>query len=191
MGAPLIACTITRLLIDLNRSLGHPRLYSEVTRAASAPVREEILRRYYLPYRQRVEAQIADMIGKGCRVVHISSHSFTPVLEGQNRNADVGLLYDPRRAPEVALCKRCRAALTSSAPQLRVRYNYPYTGRSDGFTSYLRRRFALDQYAGVELEFNQIHLLSNRSSWTRLRATIAHALCEALDGWDAAWDGLT
>ena len=34
--APLVASTVSRLLIDLNRSVGHPQLFSAVTRAAPA-----------------------------------------------------------------------------------------------------------------------------------------------------------
>ena len=33
--APLFVSTVSRLLVDLNRSIGHPRLYSEATRTAS------------------------------------------------------------------------------------------------------------------------------------------------------------
>src|SRR6267142_572465 len=32
--APLVASTVSRLLIDLNRSIGHPQLFSTMTRAA-------------------------------------------------------------------------------------------------------------------------------------------------------------
>jgi Predicted N-formylglutamate amidohydrolase len=53
--APLFVSTVSRLLVDLNRSLGHPRLYSEATRTASKELRREILQAHYLPYRNQVE----------------------------------------------------------------------------------------------------------------------------------------
>ena len=46
LDAPLVAATVSRLLIDLNRSVGHPHVYSEMTRAADPELREEIARRY-------------------------------------------------------------------------------------------------------------------------------------------------
>src|SRR3569832_2419700 len=58
LDAPLFAATVSRLLIDLHRSLLHPKLYSEATRPASEAVRQEIWQRNYLPYRTKVEAQI-------------------------------------------------------------------------------------------------------------------------------------
>jgi predicted N-formylglutamate amidohydrolase len=176
----LFVATISRLLIDLNRSVGHPKLYSEATRLAPAGVRQEILQAHYLPYRNQVESYIAKEIAKGRRVVHISSHSFTPVLDGEVRNADIGLLYDPGRAAEARLCQDWQAALKTSAPETRVRRNYPYTGKSDGFTAHLRRQFADGTYAGIELEINQQHVLQGGHGWRRLRKAIIAALQEAL-----------
>ena len=40
-GAPLVASTVSRLLIDLNRSIGHPQLFSAMIRAATAQRSEE------------------------------------------------------------------------------------------------------------------------------------------------------
>jgi len=181
LAAPLFASTTSRLLIDLNRSIGHPRLYSEATRAAPAAVRREILERHYLPYRNQAEAHIAEAIAHGSRVIHISSHSFTPELDGAVRNADIGLLYDPARSGEVELCRRWQALLKTQAPSLTVRRNYPYTGKSDGFTAYLRRRFPADVYIGIELEINQRHVLQGGRHWRMLRGCMTEALKQALD----------
>jgi predicted N-formylglutamate amidohydrolase len=178
--APLFVATTSRLLIDLNRSIGHPKLYSEATRHAPADVRREILEAHYLPYRSQVEAHIAKEIAKGRRVIHISSHSFTPVLDGEVRNTDIGLLYDPGRAGELELCGRWQAALKVIAPELRVRRNYPYTGTSDGFTAYLRRRFQAKAYLGIELEINQKHALPRTSTWRTLRMRLVAALLDAM-----------
>ena len=182
LAAPLFVSTTSRLLIDLNRSPGHPKLYSEATRNAPAEVRREILGSYYLPYRSRVEAHIADASARGSRVIHLASHSFTPVLDGDVRNADVGLLYDPARAGEAALCRRWQAMLQESAPALKVRRNYPYTGKSDGFTAYLRRRFPPAAYLGIELEINQRHVLAGERRWRALRSQVIEALIRATAG---------
>ena len=181
LAAPLLVSTTSRLLIDLNRSIGHPRLYSEATRPAPAAVRREILQRYYLPYRSQAEADIAATIAKGSRVIHISSHSFTPELDGEVRNADIGLLYDPARPGEVELSRRWQASLMRQAPGLTVRRNYPYTGKSDGFTAYLRRRFPANAYVGIELEINQKDVLKGGRHGRTLRSCVTEALKQALD----------
>ncbi len=181
-AAPLFVSITSRLVIDLNRSLGHPKLYSGATRGAPPAVRREIRDRYYLPYRSAVESHIADAIARGDRVIHVSSHSFTPVLDGAVRNADIGLLYDPGRAKEAALCRRWQARIEALAPEFRVRRNYPYTGKSDGFTAWLRRRFPADAYLGVELEVNQRHLLHGGRRWRAARGRVIDALREAMAG---------
>lgn len=181
LGAPLYVATTSRLLVDLNRSIGHPRIYSEATRKAPAMVRREILQSHYLPYRDRIEADISAAIARGSRVIHIASHSFTPELDGVVRNADIGLLYDPARSAEAALCRDWQTQLAAIAPDLKVRRNYPYTGRSDGFTAYLRRRFQTDSYLGIELEINQKHVSDDRRHWRSLRLVTIDALRRAME----------
>ncbi len=182
-GAPLFYSTISRLLVDLNRSPGHPRLHAECIRRLPEAIRQRILDRHYLPYRARAEAAIGAAIADGQRVIHLSSHSFTPVLDGVVRAAEVGLLYDPARAGEAALCQAWRACLKDRAPDLRVRRNYPYTGKSDGLTACLRRRFAAHAYLGIELEINQAIVLAGGRRWRQVRALVVASLAEALELW--------
>ena len=172
LDAPLVSSTVSRLLIDLNRSLSNRNVWSDATRELPVPVRERIVRRYYLPYRRRVAAIVAGAIESGRRVLHLSSHSFTPILDGIVRVADVGLLYDPARPGEAAFAARWKSALTAAAPNVRIRRNYPYAGRNDGLTSSLRRRFSAERYVGIEIELNQALALSDPRQWRQVRATL-------------------
>jgi predicted N-formylglutamate amidohydrolase len=177
LDASLVACTTTRLLVDLNRSIGHPRLFSELTRGLPRAAREQILRGHYVPYRLAVEAWIGIQRRP---VLHVSSHSFTPVLDGEVRQADVSLLYDPRRERERALAARWKAAILERQPGLRVRFNYPYAGRADGLTTALRRLFPDERYAGIELEVNQCFPLAGGRDWATLRRVLSESLVAAL-----------
>lgn len=180
LRAPLVTSTISRLLIDLNRSIGHPQLFSAATRGAPSPLREKIVEKHYLPYRARVERLVRRSVSRGRRVIHISSHSFTPVLYGNVRRADVGLLYHPGRRGEVKLCARWKVALANMVPELRVRRNYPYAGKGDGLTSYLRLRFPAAAYVGVELEVNQKIVFAAGRRWTVLRGVLIDSLVASL-----------
>ena len=181
LQAPLISSTVSRLLVDLNRSVGHPRSHHEAIRDIAPELRDEILERYYRPYRAQAEQCVGDAVAGHRRVIHISSHSFTPVLDGKTRSADVGLLYDPARHGEVALCERWKNALTVLAPHLKVRRNYPYAGKGDGLTRHLRRRYSPRVYVGVELEINQKHVAAPAAQYRALRRAIVDALRIALD----------
>ena len=180
LAADLIVSTTSRLVIDLNRSPGHPKLHSQTMREGPPALRAAALARYYLPYRRRAEALIAAAIEDGRQVIHVSSHSFTPVLDGEVRNADIGLLYDPGRPGEASLCRRWLAALHGLDPQLIVRRNYPYTGKSDGFCTWLRRHFPPEAYVGVELEINQKHVFAGGPAWRRLRGMLIASLLSAV-----------
>jgi predicted N-formylglutamate amidohydrolase len=179
--APLVVATVSRLLVDLNRSVGHPRLHCDVIRRLPAPLRARIVEDYYQPYRQQAEHLMMQAIARHGRVVHLSCHSFTPELDGKARTADIGLLYDPARPGEVALAARWKTAIEARAPELTVRRNYPYAGKNDGLTTSLRKRLSPDRYVGVELELNQKHVRRGARQWAALRETVIASLRAALD----------
>jgi predicted N-formylglutamate amidohydrolase len=174
---PVVATT-TRLVVDLNRSPGHPNLFSEYTRVLSAEQRTLALAKHWTPYRINVEGRVARAVAAGALVLHVSSHSFTPELKGQVRSCDVGLLYDPRRRNERRLMDLMHDALRERAPGLRVRRNYPYLGVSDSVVTFLRRRHPDRCYAGVEIEVNQKHV--GTTAWPDLVAALADSLAAAL-----------
>ena len=183
LEAPLLAATVTRLLVDLNRSVGHPTLHSEeVTRPLPVSERREIVTRYYTPHRERIVAFVDAAVDQGGRAIHIASHSFTPNLDGDVRRADVGFLYDPARPGEATLAARWRAALKRRRPGLRLRRNYPYLGDSDGLARTLRRRHPDAAYLGIELEVNQALLMHRGSAPAELAMDLARSLREALHG---------
>jgi predicted N-formylglutamate amidohydrolase len=176
LGTPLLSATTSRLLIDLNRSPGHPRLYSEVTRHAPFALRSQFFEEQYLPYRRRVEDWATTTVARGCRAIHISCHSFTPQLNGQTRNTDLGLLYDPSRRAEHMLCKQWQIAMKRGHAHFTTRRNYPYRGKSDSLAAYLRRRLPDPWYVGIELEINQKHVLGDQSRWPALQAAVIETL---------------
>lgn len=176
LDAPLISATVTRLLVDLNRSIGHPRLYSEYTRGLPATERAAILAHHYLPYRNAVARWLRQRLARGGAVLHISVHSFTPVLAGKLRDADIGLLYDPGRRREAALAGEWQRRLQALAPDLVVRRNYPYRGIADGFIPALRGELPAGRYFGLEIEINQRATLGDHRHWRRLLRVIARSV---------------
>ena len=179
-SAPLFAATVARLLVDLNRSIGHRQLHSEIGRGLTRAQRQQVVAEHYRPHRHAVESEIARRVAVKEAVIHIASHSFTPVFEGIVRRADVAWLYDPRRTGEKLLAQRWQAALAQRAPGLRLRRNYPYQGRSDGLASQLRKRHPDVAYAGIELEVNQRFVLQGGAPWERLRSDLVESLEAAL-----------
>ena len=170
--------TITRLLIDCNRSLKHPSCFSEFTNSLSDTEKQQLIEQYYLPYRQQTEALIKEHIDHGNQVFHVSCHSFTPVFNGVTRNAGIGFLYDPAHHGEKEVAREWYGIL-SHKTDYRIRMNYPYRGKSDGFTSYLRKKYAERDYIGLELEVNQT-LVNDKASLNTLANALSSSLSELL-----------
>ena len=179
LGVTPFTATTTRLVVDLNRSPGNPAVFSSYTRGLDGEQRAAALAAYYWPYRNAVEGAVADAIAAGESVLHVSAHSFTPVLRGETRNCDVGFLYDPARRGEVRFIEAWHAALRAAAPELRLRRNYPYLGVSDALVTHLRRRYASRGYLGMELELNQKHVGSR--GWRALVAVLGATLATAVE----------
>jgi predicted N-formylglutamate amidohydrolase len=179
LKVPLHFATTTRLLVELNRSPQHPAQISAATKLLTVAERELLLAKHYYPYRNRVETEVETAVGSGRRVIHVSFHTFTPQLDGVVRRAEVGLLYDPRRAGEATFCAQFKQLLASRRADLTIRKNYPYLGKSDGFTTTLRKKWPDAVYLGIELEVNQRWPLGDRRAWLRLQRDVAEAAVES------------
>lgn len=173
---------VTRLLVEVNRSLHHPQLFSDFSKNLSEGEKKKLLEDHYFPYRFSVEDEIRKRISQGNEVLHLSVHSFTPVLHEQVRKADIGLLYDPARTGEKKLCQTLQRTINHYDPELLVRFNYPYRGTADGFTTFLRKKFP-QHYLGVEIEVNQKFAPDN-SFPSALKNVIFRSLSDILAGQD-------
>ncbi len=165
----------SRLLVDLNRSPGHPRLFSEFSSDLPRPEKDRVLARCYSPFRETALAAIGQTMSRHGEVLHLSIHSFTPVLHGKIRSNDLGILYDPRRQREKSCARRLADEMRAIDRHLSVRMNHPYRGVADGHTTALRRRFASEAYLGLEIEINQRLLGDDRG-----RTAMGEFLLQAL-----------
>jgi predicted N-formylglutamate amidohydrolase len=172
--APLFYSTISRLLVELNRPLGHPQHFFK---DFPKTTQDALLRRYYFPYWNAV----GKAARRGGRVIHLSVHSFTPRMRGETRKVDVGLLFDPRRAPEAAFCKRWRAALQGLSPRLRVRYNDPYPGVFPSLVDALRQELGPRRYVGIQIEVNQKFPRGDAQRWRKLRRILVESFRATLN----------
>ena len=154
LGTKLYETSVTRLLIDCNRSMDNWELFSEYSQPLKKSVKTYLLEKYYIPYRSKVEAYLANHTKKQT-VLHLSIHSFTPIWHGKPRSVDIGLLFDESREQEKALCHSWQDKLQAQLDDKLVMLNLPYNGADDGFTTYLRTKFPIDKYMGIELEINQ------------------------------------
>jgi len=168
-GLPLFYTTVSRLLVEANRSMHNEELFSEYSKQLAAPEKQKILGQYYYPHRNEAEQKIQTEIAAGNQVFHLAIHTFTPAMNGEVRPAEIGILFDPERALEVAFAEQLKTKLLAENPDRKVLYNSPYPGTADGFPTYLRKKFSKDQYAGFEMEINQKFFLNGEPEvWEKL-----------------------
>lgn len=163
----------SRLFVDLNRTITNKSAFSEYYDAleasdkAAAEKAKAQATAYWTEYRAAIEKFVASSLSSPKRtslknrvaksapeIVHLGIHSFTPVLNGKVRNTDIGILYDPSRPQERAYANVIKAEIKRLYPAMKVRFNYPYKGSSDGLTTTLRKKFG-PRYVGIEIEINQ------------------------------------
>jgi predicted N-formylglutamate amidohydrolase len=152
------------LLIEVNRSLNHSQLFSEFSTKLTTKEKTELIDGIYFPYRNSVQAAISNFKRS---VLHLSIHSFTPILDGVERGLEVGLLFDPDRSGELSFCEDFATRLAKALPDFRIKFNEPYKGVDDGFTTYLRTQFDNELYRGIEIEINQ--RLVGTSGWRLIK----------------------
>ncbi|MDP1834781.1 MAG: N-formylglutamate amidohydrolase [Chlamydiales bacterium] len=178
---------VSRLLIELNRSLHHPKLFSEFCEKLSQDERKLLIQNIHLPYRSKVAMAIQSHYSKGKDVWHVSVHSFTPVLEGVERQAEIGILYDPAREGEKQFAKAWRDLLKNKlGDRYRIRMNYPYRGTADGFVTALRKTFHSDRYVGIELEVNQ-GLYRDPIRWNEMSKALQQTLLTLVNKGMVSW----
>lgn len=151
---PLFYSKTSRLVIDLNRSLTSHNLFSEYTRRLSKNERLEIIKKIHVPFRQGVMNHCKSIISSGNTALHLSIHSYTPRLNGRVRNADIGILYDPKSSEEKEFSLELKRRILREEPELKIRFNYPYLGVSNSHIRDLREKFP-ENYLGIMIEVNQ------------------------------------
>ena len=149
----------SRLFVDLNRTITNKSAFSDYLRNNENAKAQATA--YWNEYRATIEKFVESAIKPKTRavkpapeIIHLGIHSFTPVLNGKVRNTDIGILYDPARPQERAYANVIKAEIKRLYPAMKVRFNYPYKGTSDGLTTTLRKKFG-PRYVGIEIEINQ------------------------------------
>jgi len=165
LKCPMIAAKYSPAVVDVNVSKRHRNVLSPQSRQLPKKTRDRIFRDIHEPFRREVETVVDRGIRKYGLLIHLSVHSFATferpeLVESSDRAAtakrtDLGLLYDPSREYEVALCLDWYDELFHSMPMLRVRRNYPRRGVSESLIRSLRKKYAPDCYVGVELQLNR------------------------------------
>jgi len=158
VGVPVHAGAFTRMFVDLNRAADHADVIPAVCYGAPVPGnvhlsagdRQARLDLFHAPYWQAIRRDVQARLVDCGEVLHLSSHSFAPELDPQNRTFDVGVLYDPTHDYEAELAEKLMFQLRGAG--IDVRANQPYSGTGPAVCTSLREELRGQRYAGIEIE---------------------------------------
>ncbi len=171
---------VSRLLVDCNRSLKHNSCFSKYTKNLSKSEKQNLIDSYYLPFREQTQNLIQKHIDQNEQVLHLSIHTFTPILKGLVRNAGIGILYDSRRHAEKEVARMWHALLLQQPKVYRMRKNYPYPGHKFSFPASLRKCYSERDYLAIELEINHV-LLQEPESLDETCSLLSSSLKDLLE----------
>ena len=160
LGVTAVLCRYSRLVVDCNRQLMDPGAFLEFGDGIIVPGnrnlhpedKEARSDAIYWPYHNTIEDQISRLKAKGVIPIMISIHSFTPVMNGESRTWEMGVLWDKDRVTAEIFIHGLRDA------GYLVGDNEPYSGKAP-------QDFTIDHHAepiglphvGIEIRQDLIH----------------------------------
>ena len=160
LGATAVLCQYSRLIVDCNRELIDDSAFLECSAGVDVPGNNNLQEsekeirasEIYWPYHNAIKDQIVRLKRLGIDPVVISIHSFTPVINGNDREWEIGVLWDkdPVTA-EIFLTRLAKAGYL-------VGDNKPYSGMDpEDFTiDYHAESIGLP-HVGIEISQNLIN----------------------------------
>ena len=160
LGVTAVLCQYSRLVVDCNRQLMDPGAFLEFGDGVVIPGNRNLhqsdkdirANEIYWPYHQAIDSQIQRFRQQDIDPVLISIHSFTPVLNGDSRTWEMGVLWDQDRDTAQFFVRGLREA------GYLVGDNEPYSGKAP-------QDFTIDHHAepiklphvGIEIRQDLIH----------------------------------
>lgn len=192
LDAPLVACMVSRLVIDVNRRLDSPTLIPEVSDTMTIPgnrgladgERQRRVQAIYEPYHAAVDRTIANRVAASPAIAGearshepppavVSIHTFTPIFQGVARAMHAGVLF----GPDDRLARLLLAEL-GAEPGMVVGENVPYRP-ADGVYWTLERHAVARGLASVMIEIRN-DLVATRDQADAWARKLERALTRAL-----------
>ncbi len=182
LDAPLIRATVSRLVLDLNRSVESDTLVPQISETTTIPGNKNLspaergarIDAVYRPYHAAVENLVVQHAAKfAFPIAVVAIHTFTPVYKGLARPWHVGILFDEDDSLGRAILGSLAADLgmTSAA-------NQPYSP-ADGVYWTLDRHAAARGLKNVMIEIrnDEVRTEDAQTKWaTKLAGPIARMM---------------
>lgn len=131
LDAPLVASTVSRLVIDCNRDQDAPDLIPVISERTDIPgnkgvgdnERAERIGAFHAPFHEALDSVLDARRAAGIETLLVTVHSFTPVYKDEPRPWPIGLIHPRDERFTAAL----RDALADDDEGLNIGWNQPYS----------------------------------------------------------------
>ena len=132
LGATAVLASYSRMVVDCNRNLMDPSAFIEFGDGVvihgncglSQYEKDRRAEELYWPYHYAISHELRRLSGHGFLPAFFAIHSFTPVLNGESREWEIGVLWDADRPTAEVVIDGFRAA------GYHVGDNEPYSGKA-------------------------------------------------------------
>ncbi len=181
LDAPLVAATVSRLVVDLNRPIGSPTFAPALSETTEIPGNRDItaadmaerIRTVYEPYHAALDTVVTRQAARAAGpVAVVAVHTFTPVYRGVHRPLHVGILFDENDA-----LGRGMIDVLASEPGLVVAENQPYSPANEVYFTLTRHAVSRGLPAAmIEIRNDEVREAAAEARWgARLAAAVADA----------------
>jgi predicted N-formylglutamate amidohydrolase len=160
LGSTAVLCRYSRLVVDCNRQLMDPGAFLEFGDGVIVPGNRNLHRddkgmradEIYWPYHGAIGSQLKRLADSDIKPVFVAVHSFTPVLNGEARSWEMGVLWDRDPVTAQVFIESLRDA------GYLVGDNEPYSGKApQDFTVDTHAERGELPHVGLEIRQDLIH----------------------------------
>lgn len=176
VNALAVLAGYSRLVIDCNRQPGDPSAIPEISdnivipgnRGLDEAAKVARTEQVFWPYHHAVSNALDHLWRLGTPPALLSVHSFTPSLNGQDREWDIGVLWnrDPRLADRFLL------KLAEHPEKLHVGDNEPYSGKEIAYSLNLHGGAAGLPHCAVEIRQDLVDTPAGCERWADILASV-------------------
>lgn len=178
LDMPVLLASYSRLVVDLNRAPTHRECMAETSdhipvpanRKLSAAQKKQRLDEIFWPYQKQIGLQTAKMLKKSGVPLLLAIHSFTPVMDGEKRPWDIGILFNH----EKKIARTLAREFGRRYPQYNVGLNAPYTLKDERFKGSTIWRWGEQKgipYVFVEFRQDLIDTPKKARVWAKMLLT--------------------
>ena len=181
LGATTVCARVSRLVLDTNRGVSGATLVRPDADGQPIPGNQDLspealssrISRLHTPYHAAIDVELERLVAAHGRerVVFFTFHSFTGRYGDEDRDFDVGVLFDAHED----LAAGVKRALATQG--LRVRLNEPYSGyRGEIYAAAVHGEAHEVQYFEIELNQDVLEDPAERERFARIFAAVVPAI---------------